>query len=261
MSTWAADPSVLLAGLGNQARLEARTWWSTRRWWTQAVLWTVILNGLLALMLWVIPRMDSVLAGVPVEPEGVAFQFGSMATAVTAIGVVIICQGVVIDDRRLGLLEWMLSKPLSRPALLLAKFGGHASGLLVSLLLLPWLVVYGQLSLAGGGVWPVGRWLGAVGLVGVVVSFHLVLVLLLSTLFDGRGAVMALPLAGVLGTDVLIDLVPRLADVLPWTLTRHVGAVLADGVLPSARPLLATSAWTVVFLVAALWRFQHTELG
>jgi hypothetical protein len=89
---------------------------------------------------------------------------------------VIVCQGVVIDDRRLGLREWMLSKPFVASALLLAKLGGHASGLLVALL-------------------------------------------------DGRGA------------------------------------VLADGVLPSYRPLLATVAWTLVCLAAALWRFQRTELG
>jgi hypothetical protein len=66
-----------------------------------------------------------------------AAQFAELATVITAAGVVILSQGLLLDDQRGGLLEWLLSKPLSRLALLLAKLAGHTSGLLAAIVALP----------------------------------------------------------------------------------------------------------------------------
>ncbi|MCD6345659.1 MAG: hypothetical protein J7M17_08695, partial [Anaerolineae bacterium] len=40
-----------LRGFSNLFRKENEAWWGTRRWWINALLWTVLLGGLTAIML------------------------------------------------------------------------------------------------------------------------------------------------------------------------------------------------------------------
>lgn len=251
------------AGLTNQTRREGSMWWSTGRWWRQGLLWTGILNGLLIAMLWALPAL---LAGVegsdamPTDVFATAAQFAELAAVVTAAGVVILTQGVLLDDLRVGLTEWMLSKPLSRPSLVLAKLAGHLSGLIPALVVIPWIGVYILLSVAAGELWPVGRFLGAVALVTLFVSFHLALVVGVSVWTRRRGAVLAIPLALLVGMDAVIGAAPSLADWMPYVLNRVAAAVLVTGALPAAGPVLATAGWTAALVVAAVWRFRRLEL-
>ena len=46
-------------GFANLLRKENGEWWHTRRWWTQSLLWLLIINGILALALWVLPTACS----------------------------------------------------------------------------------------------------------------------------------------------------------------------------------------------------------
>ena len=39
-------------GFGNLLRKENEEWWGTRTWWRQAIIWALILNGILAILLW-----------------------------------------------------------------------------------------------------------------------------------------------------------------------------------------------------------------
>src|SRR5690554_4257915 len=48
--------SALLGGFGNIFAKELRDWFGTRRWWLQALIWLLLLNGLLAIALRVIPQ-------------------------------------------------------------------------------------------------------------------------------------------------------------------------------------------------------------
>jgi ABC-type transport system involved in multi-copper enzyme maturation permease subunit len=179
---------------------------------------------------------------------------------VSAIGVVILAQGVLLDEQRSGLTEWLLSKPLSRPALVLAKLAGHSSGLLVSVVLVPWAAVYVLLSVAAGTPWPVGRFVGTVALVGLFVVFHLALVLALSALSGSRGAVLAVPLALLVTADLLVSMAPWAADAMPYLVNRVGAALLATGDVAAVGPLLATAGWTVALAGAAVWRFNRQEL-
>lgn len=172
----------------------------------------------------------------------------------------ILTQGVLLDEQRSGLHEWLLSKPLSRPALVLAKFAGHASGLLVALVLAPWAGIYVLLSIAAGQPWPLGRFLGTVALVGLFVLFHLALVLALSALFGSRGAVLAIPLVLLVGADLLVAAAPWAADGLPYLLNRVAAALLATGELTAVGPAVATGVATAVLAAVAVWRFNRQEL-
>jgi hypothetical protein len=117
--------ATMLAGLGNQARREASMWWSTGRWLRQALVWTFLLAGLLTAMLWVLPAVFADIDGAAMTDDAVqvAAQFTELAAFISAVGVVILVQGVLLDDQRSGLTEWLLSKPLSRPG-----GGGGAGG-------------------------------------------------------------------------------------------------------------------------------------
>jgi hypothetical protein len=251
------------AGLANQTRREASMWWSNGRWLRQALVWTVVLGGLLGGMLWVLPGLFEGIEGAQTLNASVtetAAQFVELAAFVSAAGVVILAQGLLLDDQRLGLTEWMLSKPLSRPALLLAKLIGHASGLLVAIVAIPWVVVYALLSVAAGEPWPLGRFLGAAALVGVFVVFNLALVLALSAVSGSRGAVLAVPLGLLVGMDVVVGALPWLADWMPYVLGRVAAALLATGDLLAVGPPLATVVGAIALTAAAVWRFSRQEL-
>jgi hypothetical protein len=250
----------LLVGFGNQSRREAETWVATGRWRRQALAWTAILAGLFALMWWILPAVLPVEgAGGPETVEETAIQFTQMAALVSAVGVVLLTAGVIIDERRDGVLEWLLSKPLTRPALIAAKFVGHSVGVLVAVVLVPWVAVYGLLSLAAGGPWHPGHTTTVAAMVGLFLVFHLALVLAISTFTAGRVAVLAVPLVLIVGADAVPAVVPAAFDVLPWSLGRLGGVYLAEGVLVTAWPLVATVGWTAGLLAVAMWRLTRTE--
>lgn len=252
--------SRLTAGFANQLARESATWWATRRWWVQATGWTVLVNVLLAVMLWVIPDLAATSGAARMSLAESAAQFTGMAAALASIATVVLSQGLLVDERRSGVLEWMLSKPMERTALLAAKLAGHATALVAVLVLAPWLGVLVLLSLADGSLWPVGRWAGATALVAALVIFHLALVLLLSVVTWSRPVILAVPLVGILGADLATAVVPDLMSVLPWSLTRLAGPVLVDGTLGSVGPLLSITVLTVACLLGAAWRFEGEEL-
>jgi hypothetical protein len=262
MSTISRTTTGPLVGARNLIRREAATWWSTGRWRVHALAWTLILGGLLAAMLWVFPalmdEMQTATGGSQVRD--LVRQFPDLAAVIIAVGVVLLTQGLLLDEQRNGVLEWLLSKPLTRPAVILAKFVGHALGLVATVVVLPWLVIHALLSIADGGLWSPTRGLAVVGLLALVVVFHLALVLLLSTLTQSRVAVLAIPIVAVVSADGVTGLVPEAVHVLPWSLGPIASVVLADGILLTGWPILATVAWTALLLLLAALRLQRVEL-
>ncbi|MDH3295952.1 MAG: hypothetical protein OER95_16670, partial [Acidimicrobiia bacterium] len=51
----AVEESGWRRGFANLFRKENERWWHTRRWMLQTVLWLVVLNGILAMGLWIVP--------------------------------------------------------------------------------------------------------------------------------------------------------------------------------------------------------------
>jgi len=39
-------------GLRNMLRLEFGKWWGSRLWWVQSLIWVLVINGMLAALLW-----------------------------------------------------------------------------------------------------------------------------------------------------------------------------------------------------------------
>ncbi len=79
----------------------------------------------------------------------VLFQVGTLATA---IGVVTTAQGAIVREKQLGTAAWVLSKPASRSAFVLAKFVAYALAFVSLAVLLPGAIFYAESQLLAGQV-------------------------------------------------------------------------------------------------------------
>lgn|SRR5690606_30238371 len=253
-SPWGAS----LRGFGNVFRKELSSWTGTRSRWVQPLVWLAVLIGPLLLPLYLMREVFAAQAA-GVLAMGLEMFF-TLAALAPAVGAVLLMQGSVITERQLGTAAWVLSKPVGRSAFLLAKLTANAAALLIAATLLPGAVAYGLLSLEHGAPLALDSFLRALALDAVNVLFYLTLTLALGALVNNRGVVLAVPLALLLGGDLVLSLAPGLASVTPWVLGRFAAVVAQGQALPSAWPVLASLGWCVVLLAAALWRFGREDL-
>jgi ABC-2 type transport system permease protein len=252
-----------LTGFFNLIRNENTLWWRTRRWLVNTITWVAVLDGILAIMLGASSGETGPRA-IDLPSEG-TIVFLTMCLVALAIGAVIIGQGAIIDEKLSGTAAWILSKPASRAAFILAKLIAHSLGLLVTGILVPGAIAFVVLTAAGGS-FAIGNFVAALGIAFLNVVFYLSLTILLGTLSNGRGAAIGLPIAFLLGYQLFLGLAPWLAEITPWGFMHGAGspmppiALVAFGQsgLPMM-PIVASTIWCVVFTIVALWRFGREE--
>jgi ABC-2 type transport system permease protein len=252
-------------GAGNVFRHESRLWWRTKRWWIQALLWTAILNLILLGMLWVASEANQGNLRLEEPAMGAADvfpQFVGLALLLSTIGVVVLTQGAILDERRAGTLEWVLAKPVSRTGMVIAKFWAHALPVLAVFVVLPWAVIYLQLSQESSEPWPVGEFMLVVALIALVHLFTVALVLMLGTWTTSRALVVGLPIGIAIMYDsvhlFLDDMAGRLP--FPWELGGAATRAAAGEPLVSVVPVVATVLWVVTAMAVAAWRFQRDDI-
>jgi ABC-2 type transport system permease protein len=246
-------------GFANLLRNENRLWWGTRKWVIHLLLWLVVLNGLVLLV--GLTDGQEVNNPVPIYDTliQVFFQVGAFATA---IGVVTTAQGAIVREKQLGTAAWILSKPVSRSAFVLAKFVGYALGFESLAILVPSAIFYGQSLLLAGRSPELAIFLAGVGVTMLHTLFYLALTLLLGTLFTTRGPIAGIAM-GVLFAGFLLPNVLPQAVVLafPWMLKDLAVGLVLGSALPAVWPVpvVATIVWTVLLVGVALWRFGREE--
>ena len=288
------DERGWLAGFANLLRKENGAWWRTRRWLIQSLIWFCVLNGLLAMILWATPQMNTGEArqaareAIALEasaegneevrafqgmmqnkPTAGVFIFLMMSGLAVPIAATIAGQDVLITEKHSGTAAWVLSKPVSRPAFILTKLFANGLGFLTTTIVVQGALAYLQISLAAGAPRPVLAFAGGLGLVYLNLMFYFTLAVMLGTFFNGRGPVLGIPLALLLGYQLWLGIAPQLALVGPWALVLNVltggvpiSVAVALGMpLPSVAllPIIATAVWCVIFSAVALWRFQREE--
>jgi ABC-2 type transport system permease protein len=244
-------------GLANMLAKENVAWWRTRRWWTQCLVALFFLNFLMA--------MNLIVGG---SISNAVNSFMMIPGIVAPIAAIIMGQDAIQGERLSGTAAWVLSKPLRRPAFILAKLIANGLGLLATWIVLPGAVAYLELVVIGNVHLPVLGFAGMLGLVYLNLLFYLTLVLMLATLFQGRGPVLGIPLI-VVWVFLITPLGALLADVMPWRLLHELGknpalpalgGYLLQGVpLPTVTPIIATAVWCVLFTGVALWRMNREE--
>jgi ABC-2 type transport system permease protein len=255
------------AGFNNLFRKENRDWWGTRSWLAQAIIWTAILIGILAAVLFS-PTEGSNGSDLPGGRwlTGVTVFF-AVAGMALPIGAIIMGQEEVLDEKRSGTAAWILSKPVSRVAFILAKVAANAIGILIILVLLEGALAYGLIAIATGHTFSVLPYLGALGILYLAVMFYFLLSLMFSAATNSRGAAIGIPMAILFGYQFIVSLLPWTQQIMPWGLTNPgsnslepmLAAAVALGRSVSPTPIIATLLWCVLFIVLAVWRFNRDE--
>lgn len=263
------------AGFGNMFSKELGDWFSGRRLLVQAVTWTAIINGTIALLMFVLPLVerwgrdlarsqgDTSPAAQAIDPLAIGLStFFSLAAIAGSIGVIILSQDDIVGEKQLGTAAWIMSKPVSRTAFILSKLAANATGILVYALALPALITYVEVSLAAGRLIDMVPFLLALPLVVVTLLFYLCLSIMLGVLFSQRAPLLAVLFGVLFGGIALAGVVPGLASVLPVNLADSGGSIAAGAPMPLALvwTMLATIAWCGIFIAVAVRRFQGQEL-
>lgn len=253
-------------GFANLLSRENRAWWRTHRWWVQAILWAVIVNGLVAFVLFAMPAILQRNAGAAevtgyvavVQGVGALFQLGTLALGV---GAIVLAHDQILGEPLAGVTAWILSKPASRVAYVLAKLAADTMGMLLILVALQSAIGYGLISLANGAPYPVGRFLIGVAGLAVHTLFYLALTLMMGVLAGSRGQVLGVTLGSLLLGIFADRLLGTYSLLTPWSMTSAMSAAALGMTLsrPVWVPLAVTASLALVCVAVALWRFDRIE--
>jgi ABC-2 type transport system permease protein len=251
-------------GLGNLLGQENGRWWRTRRWVIQSLIWTLVLGGILAGVLFSGQSDPSL--GSNQLAQGLAL-FSILGGLFPPIAVTIHAQDALIGEKQSGTAAWVLSKPVSRAAVIVSKLVANALGVLVTMVVVPGVAAYALIGIATGHFVPPLFFVGGLAIMLVNLLFYLSLTIFLGTAFNHRGPVIGIPLALVFGFQFVLGVAPWLINVMPWGLiysasaqTPSLAAAIFQGQAPASwLPLGCTVLWIVLFVGLAIRRYGRQE--
>lgn len=248
--------SARLGGFGNMLRKELGQWWSTRAWWVQTLIWVAILNGISTIVM-------LTEAGSPAQRlQEVVLTFLPMSVGAVAIGTVITTQGIIVGEKQLGTAAWVMSKPASRPAFILAKILANAIGVWTTALLVPSFIFILTIRALVPVPLALMPFLVGVGIAALTQLFYLSLTVMLGTFFNSRGPIAGIGIGMTMAGLLLKNFIPmRVMITTPWPLPDIAGGLALGLELPSVWPIpvMATAILTLVMVILALWRFGREE--
>lgn len=264
-------------GFANMLRKENGQWWGrNRQWLVHGMVWLLILNGLLAVNIWLVPiiqdsdlfkdRMAShpeLLAVLSEEMDPPVEIFMTYMGIMPIIGAIIIAQSAIVGEKQSGTAAWIFSNPVSRPAFILAKLIATAIGVFVTAVMLPSLVAYGQIGVSEGWL-PIVPYLGAMSLHSLHMLFYLSLTLMAGAFASQMGPVVAFPFGFFAGQRIARELLelflPEFLQLLPYQLPGQATQLVTGEPIASPGAIITTALCSILFIVVAIWRFQREEL-
>jgi ABC-type transport system involved in multi-copper enzyme maturation permease subunit len=252
-------------GLGNLLQGEYSAWFKSSRWWKQLLMWVAIINGLMGTMIYATAEA----AQEGVEGPPMILMYGLFGGMFVAVGVMIIMQRVLVGEKRSGTAAWVLSKPVTRSAFVVSRLVVNSIAILLTSVIVPGVILYITLGLFSdlGWISPFG-FLAALLMFVLHTFYWIALVLMLGTLFESSGAVIAVPMALFFAIWMGNDLIPGLIYVSPLLLTFSpapeqmsplpISFITGEPVF-SWLPLILTVVSCVIFIVVAVWRFNRQE--
>lgn len=247
-------------GFSNMLRKELGQWWGTKMWWIQLIIWVLLLNGIAAIMMITESQAGEMTTAELLQETVQTFLL--MGATVISIGVVITGQDAIVGEKQSGTAAWVMSKPASRPAFILAKAITYVLGFGVTAVIVPTIIFIAETRLLLPLSLSLPSFLAGVGLMALGVLFYLALTLMLGTVFNSRGPVIGIGIAIILAGIFFKGMFPpAMLAVTPWLLP-DIGAGMALGMpLPDnwVVHVAITSCWILVFTAVALWRFSREE--
>jgi ABC-2 type transport system permease protein len=252
-----------LMGFASMFRKENRGWWRTRTWLVHTVIWLLLINGAV---------FGTLITPVSPEDENMPPQSGTMIFVImsglmTGLGIILVMQGSILDEKKSGTAAWVLSKPLSRPSFILAKLAANSLAALLIMVALQGAVAYVLMRAFDPSPPALGLFLAGLGLLALHLLFYLTLTLMLGTLFNDRAAVMGIAIGLLFGAQFVAGLLPVLVHIMPWTIIMPINAnpeglayqVMSGQPVSTVTPIIGTAVLTLVFIGVALWRFEREE--
>lgn len=250
-------------GLGNLSRKEGSVWIRSRYGLIHLALWILIINGLMAII--IATAGEDLEVGETIVSSSID-PFIGITSWFTSIGVAIVAMGAIVGEKRSGTAAWILSAPVSRTAYFVSKLAVIGVGSVVTMVVVPGLLVFAELSLipsgADAGELSFLPWVGVIGAMALSVLFYLTLTLFLGTVFNSRGIVVGIPVGflflGMFLTGVLPEVIVNLT---PWAVVSPLAMELADETekVTSWVPVISSIAWITALAAAAIWRFKREE--
>jgi ABC-2 type transport system permease protein len=265
-------------GFGNMFYKENHQWWGTRSWLIQFLIWTALINGMLV---YIILNSQNSPAFQQARQTGSEAAISTLKTALgeeslaiyfvfagllAAGGVAVRAQDALIGEKRSGTAAWVLSKPISRNAFLLAKLAADMIGILITMVIVQSVIAYFTIKAIANISLPLPNCLAAMGLMVLMLSYFLCLTYMLGAVSNSRPLAIGLPLLLVFFGSNIGNLVPLLAKTMPWNLVLDLRgspalaiALIKGQPLPTVTPIICTAVMTVLFIVVTFWRFQQEE--
>jgi ABC-2 type transport system permease protein len=252
-------------GLGNLLQGESSAWFKSSRWWKHLILWFLIINLMMVIM--IIASADAAKGGEEGPP--ILFMYGIFGGMFVAFGVMIIMQRVLVGEKHSGTAAWVLTKPVTRTAFVVSRLVVNSIAILLTSVIVPGVIFYITLGLFSDLGWlsPFG-FLAALLMFSLQTFYWIALVLMMGTLFESSGVVMAVPMALFFILWMGPDLLPALMYISPLLLTfssapEQINALSVSFItgvpVSSWLPLISTVVSCVVFIAVAVWRFNRQE--
>ncbi len=250
-------------GLSNLLQGEYSTWFNSSRWWKHSLMWLSLINVMMLIMILVANT-----AGEDGPP--VLFMYGVFGGLSVAVGVMIIMQRVIIGEKKSGTAAWILSKPVTRTAYVVARLAGNSIAILVTAVIIPGIVLFMMLGLLSGDIgWltPLGFAL-AVLMTALNTFFWITLVLMMGTITESSSTAIAVPMVLFFPLWLASVQIPGLIYISPLLLifspdpeemnSLAFSFMTGESVF-SWLPLIATVVFSVAFIAISIRRFNRQE--
>lgn len=241
---------------------ENRKWWGSRRWIVQTLIWVWLLDGMLAFALYVLPNMasaDGVAISAADALDAGRQMFFGLGVLGLGIGAIVLLQDAIIEEKSTGTAEWVLSKPLSRTAYVIAKLLPNLLGMAVTMLLIPGLIGYWLFYSFDPTAFTLSGFLTSGGIVALHLFFYITLTLLLGVLFNSRPPLLGIALGSLFGGSFVP--VQAILQFTPWKLGElSILPMMGEALPPMAFTMLvSTAVWSLIFIAAAIWQMNRLE--
>jgi ABC-2 type transport system permease protein len=241
-----------LSGFRNLVGKENGQWTAGPSLLAHGITWMLIVALISVVVAFIRGKMEPGYTPKDINDAG-ALMFFVLGSVASVIAVVAKTQGSIIGEKQFGTAAWVLSKPASRKAFVLAKLAVHFRWLLVVTLLFPALVFYGLMTAISTLPPPPLLFLG---------GFAILALGLLGTIFESRGALAGSVFGFMVGGFMIANYASWLTAAFPWLFFQSGYYLVTQGQVPGYGliSIPATALWTVLFVLLALRRFERAEL-
>ncbi|WP_119069752.1 ABC transporter permease subunit [Rubrobacter indicoceani] len=249
------------SGLRNLAGKENVEWTRGPAILAHGAVWMLIVALIPVAIAYIRGEMEPTYTPKDINDAG-ALMFFVLGSVASVIAVVARTQGAIIGEKQLGTAAWVLSKPASRRAFVLAKLVVHFRWLLTVTLLFPALVFYVLSIIVSTAPQPPLYFLGGFGILALGLLFYLSLSLFLGTVFESRGPLAGCVFGFMVAGFMVANYAPSLTAAFPWLFFQSGFYLVTEGYIPvyGLISIPATALWSALFVFLALRRFKRAEL-